>query len=773
MKNPLNRRLLRELKGEFGKYLVILILLIATIGFVSGFLVADGSMLTAYNESFVKYNIEDGHFTVVKQMNKAQKKNIEALGIRIYDLFYVEEPLTSNESTLRIFADRKDVDKVCLMEGSMPEKTDEIAIDRMYADNNSLKVGDVIASADQSWTVTGLVALSDYSALFSDNNDSMFDSIKFGVAIVTEDGFAQLDQSEMTYQYAWKYNEAPKNDIEEKEMSDDLMSDINSTIALDSYTPRYLNQAINFTGEDMGSDRGMMIVLLYMVIVIMAFVFSVTISNTISKEANVIGTLRASGYTRGELVRHYMMVPIFVTLIGAGVGNILGYTVLKDVCAGMYYGSYSLPTYVTLWNSEAFILTTIVPVVMMAVITFVVLSYKMTLSPLKFLRRDLRRRKQKHALPLSVHIPFFNRFRIRVILQNISNYLVLFIGILFADMLLLFGLGLPVVLNHYKATIGDNMLASYQYMLQMPVGTVDEDHKLESMLNMMMFNRSVETDNTDAEKFSAYSLKMQQNATRTEEVLLYGIEPDSQYIHLDLQPTDVYISSAYADKYLIQPGDTITLKETYEDKSYNLTVTGIYDYEGALDVFMSREALNAMFDLGSDYFCGYFSSSEITDIDSKYIGSVIDIEDLTKISRQLEQSMGGMMYMVDGFAMLIFIVLMYLLSKIIIEKNAQSISMSKILGYTNSEVSRLYIVSTFVVVAVSILISMPLVYQALVYVFRWMLINSMSGWIPIYLGKSVYVKMFIMGIISYGVVALLEYRRIQKIPMDTALKNVE
>ena len=773
MKNPLNRRLTRELKGELGKYLVILILLIATIGFVSGFLVADGSMLTAYNESFEKYNIEDGHFTVVKQMNKAQKKNVEALGVTLYDLFYVEETLVTNDSTLRIFPDRKDVDKVCLMEGSMPEKSDEIAIDRMYADNNSLKVGDVIASTDHSWRVTGLVALSDYSALFSDNNDSMFDAIKFGVAIVAEKGFAQMDQSKMTWQYAWKYNQSPKNNIEEKEMSDDLMSDINSTIVLDSYTPRYLNQAINFTGEDMGSDRGMMIVLLYMVIVIMAFVFSVIISNTIRKEANVIGTLRASGYTRSELVRHYMMVPIFVTLIGAGIGNILGYTVLKDVCAGMYYGSYSLPTYVTLWNSEAFVLTTIVPVVLMAVITFAVLSYKLTLSPLKFLRRDLSRRKQKHALPLSVHIPFFNRFRIRVILQNLSNYLVLFVGILFANMLLLFGLGLPVVLDHYKATIGNNMLANYQYLLQMPAGTVDEDHKLESMLNMMMFSRSVETDNSDAEKFSAYSLKMQQNATRTEEVLLYGIEPDSQYIHLDLQPTDVYISSAYADKYLLQPGDTITLKETYEDKSYNLTVTGIYDYEGALDVFMSREALNDMFDLGSDYFCGYFSNSEITDIDSQYIGSVIDIDDLTRISRQLDQSMGSMMYMVDGFAVLIFVVLMYLLSKIIIEKNAQSISMNKILGYTNSEISRLYIISTFIVVAVSILISMPLVYEGLVYIFRWMLINSMSGWIPIYLGKSIYVKMFIMGVVSYGVVALLEYRRIQKIPMDTALKNVE
>ena len=54
----------------------------------------------------------------------------------------------------------------------------------------------------------------------------------------------------------------------------------------------------------MGSDRAMMIVLLYVVIAIMAFVFAVTTNNTIFKEANVIGTLRASGYTRGELLLH-------------------------------------------------------------------------------------------------------------------------------------------------------------------------------------------------------------------------------------------------------------------------------------------------------------------------------------------------------------------------------------------------------------------------------------------------------------------------------------
>ena len=54
MKNPLNKRLPREFRKDFGKYLVIFLLLVITIGFVSGFLVADGSMIQAYNEGVDK-----------------------------------------------------------------------------------------------------------------------------------------------------------------------------------------------------------------------------------------------------------------------------------------------------------------------------------------------------------------------------------------------------------------------------------------------------------------------------------------------------------------------------------------------------------------------------------------------------------------------------------------------------------------------------------------------------------------------------------------------
>ena len=118
-------------------------------------------------------------------------------------------------------------------------------------------------------------------------------------------------------------------------------------------------------------------------------------------------------------------------------------------------------------------------------------------------------------------------------------------------------------------------------------------------------------------------------------------------------------------------------------------------------------------------------------------------------------------------------VLIYLLSKIIIEKNAQSISMVKILGYTNGEISKLYIMSTSLVVVFCLLLSLPLETVIMKVLFREMMLSSISGWITLWIDPMIYVQMFAAGIITYGIVALLEFRRVKKVPMDEALKNVE
>ena len=600
MKNPLWKRLPRELKSDFGKYIVIFLFMTLTIGFVSGFLVADDSMLAAYDESFEKYNIEHGNFTLSSRIEDSTISKIEEKGkVHICENFYRDEAVDvdldgETEGTMRIYQERTDMDLVCLMDGEMPEAKDEIAIDRMYADNNSLKVGDKLQIEGKELAVTGLVALSDYSCLFSNNSDMMFDAVKFGVAIMTEEGAEQFGTTHLEYRYSWQYEKEPVDDIQEKEMSEDFLDVLIKYANVTGFIPKYVNQAINFTGEDMGSDKAMMEVLLYILIAIMAFVFAVTTNNTITKEASVIGTLRASGYSRRELLVHYISLPVFVTILASVFGNILGYTVFKETCADMYYGSYSLPTYETRWNADAFVLTTVVPVLIMLGINLVLISRKLRLSPLKFLRHDLSTSKRKKAMRLP-NLKFFNRFRLRIILQNKSSYFTLFVGIFFANVLLLFGMMMVPLLDHYKQVTVENMLAPYQYILNVPEEP-DEDEKFTVLGMIQKFlTPSLETDTESAEKFCMESMKNVVPGKEGESITVYGISDDSAYVSEEMPEDGVLISDGYSEKYKVKSGDTILLKEAYGKQEYELTVKGIFQYPGALSVFMSMGEFREIF----------------------------------------------------------------------------------------------------------------------------------------------------------------------------------
>lgn len=751
MKNPLNKRIFREIKGEAGKYVVIFLFMTALIAIVSGFLIAGESLKTAYDQSFEKYNVEDGNFELAEEADSEVVKSIEEENVTLFENFYTEEDTDDFDSTLRIFADRKDANQVCLLDGTMPESEDEIALDRLYAKNNDLSIGDTFGVAGKPLKVTGIIALPDYSALYQNNTDFMFDTIKFGVAVMTDEGFQTIGDSHIHYNYSWKYNAPPKdaNSVDAKDMAEDFMKSVSMKAALTNFIPRYSSNAINFAGEDLGGDRVMVLTLMYILIVIIAFVFAITTSNTISRESNVIGTLRASGYTKAELIRHYMSAPIIVLFIAAVVGNILGYTLFKNIMANQYLGSYSLVSYKTLWNATAFVETTIVPIIIMMLINFVMLARMLSLSPLKFIRRDLKRRQKKKAFKLNTKIKIMTRFKLRVIFQNIPNYITIFVGIFFAGFILVFGTMLTPLLDHVADETVANMPAAHQYILKAPS----------------------ETETEDAEKYCIGSLKTTGDDF-TENISIYGISDNSSYINVDLSEERVYISSAYSDKYGLHKGDEITPKEEFGDKVYTLHVDGIYENPTMLAVFVSREHFNEMFENDSEYYSGYLSDTEIEDIDESLIATEITEDDYTKSSRQLKQSMGSMMNIFWILGIAVFMLVIYLLAKIIIEKNAQSISITKILGYEKREINRIYIHTTTIVTIISLIAVLPIIHVLLDLVWH-MMMQEYTGWIPCVVNWSVYAKAIVIGIATYAVVAALLMRQTNKIPLSDALKNVE
>ena len=833
IKNPLIKRIPRELIGDWKKYLVVALFLILTIGFVSGMYVANESMLFAAEDGVTKYKLEDGHFELnrkadeallsaietgtkadVKQyyLDKAKKEldenfdsayaeaypeaydkawdkivdeiddkyadaeekyelndpDFAEVPVNVYENFFRNEEEDDNndgeaDGTIRVYAKNENVDLACLLEGSFPEKSDEIAIDRMHADNVGVRVGDEISVSGQKFKVVGLIAYVNYSTLHEKATDMMFDAIKFDVAMVTQEGFDSLHKT-IHYSYAWKYVDAPANDAEQKAKSDDFMKALLTQVVCDDkeiedYIPRYANPAINFATEDMGSDKAMGGVLLDILIVIIAFIFAVTISNTIVKEASTIGTLRASGYTKGELIRHYISMPVIVTLIAACVGNILGYTVFKNVVVGMYYNSYSLPTYQTIWNPDAFFKTTLIPVLLMFVVNLIVIIRMMKHTPLQFLRHDLKKTKRKKAVRLPKW-SFLGRFRLRIMFQNIANYLILFVGILFIAVMLAMAVGMPETLDYYKSNVSDMMFTKYQYVLK---SYQDDDGDI------------ITTNNKDAEKYNMTSLQHKSD-TLDEEISVYGVEDDSRYVQIgslaSLKGNEAYISASYADKYRLSVGDTVVLDAKYENKQYEFTVAGIYEHSQSLAVFLTNKQYCEIFDMESDAFTGYLSDTEITDIDEDEIATVITEHDITKMCDQLDHSMGSYMTYFQYLCILLSAVLIYLLTKLIIEKNENAISMTKILGYENREIASLYLMSTTIVIVVIDIVSVILGVAIMKAVWRIMLF-SYSGWYAFRISTMGYVKMFLFILMGYLIVMILDFRRIKRIPMDQALKNIE
>lgn len=805
IKNPLIKRIPKELAGDWKKYLVVFLFLVLTIGFVSGMYVANESMLTAADEGITRYKQEDGHFelkekaysSLIEAIESGEKADIPGLAeentadgdnddseengksdddldnskktsVTVYENFFRNEDEDNDndgksDGTIRVYAKTDDINLACLLDGDFPQNENEIAVDRMHADNAGMKVGDKISVSGKEFKITGLIAYVNYSTLHEKKTDLIFDAIKFDVAMVTQEGFDRLDKS-IHYSYAWKYDHAPADDIEEKEQSDNFMEAMVTQVMLagndmEDYTPKYGNPAINFATDDMGSDKAMGGMLLDILVVIIAFIFAVTISNTIANESSAIGTLRALGYTKGELVCHYLSMPVIVTLLAAIVGNILGYTVFKNVVVSMYYNSYSLPVYKTIWNPDAFLKTTVLPVMIMLVVNLIVIVRMMQHTPLQFLRHDMKKNKSKKAMRLP-RWNFMSRYRLRIMFQNKANYLILFVGILFIMEMLAMAVGMPDTLDYYKSNTDGMMFAKYQYVLK---SYVDEEGNI------------VSTGNKDAEKFDMTSLLKKSDAL-DEEVSIYGIADNSSYVKINdfdsLKKNEVYISDSFSQKYGLNEGDEVKLDAQYEKKTYTFKVKGIYDKSQSIAVFMPIDKFADIFDLKDDQFSGFLSDTKIKDIDENNIATTITIHDITKMADQLDHSMGSYMSYFQVLCILLAAVMIYLLTKLIIEKNETAISMTKILGYENKEIASLYLVSTSIVVVLADLISV--VIGTLVMKVAWkMMLFSYSGWFAFKVKPLGYVKMFAFVLIGYLIVMVFDFKRIKKIPMDQALKNVE
>ena len=192
----------------------------------------------------------------------------------------------------------------------------------------------------------------------------------------------------------------------------------------------------------------------------------------------------------------------------------------------------------------------------------------------------------------------------------------------------------------------------------------------------------------------------------------------------------------------------MSLYDKYADKTYEFKVAGEYPYEASLAVFMDIDEFNEMFEKTPDYYSGYFSDHELEGLTESNVYVKIDSASLGGLATQLWESFAGIMGPVRWFGVIMFVLMVYLLAKQIIERNQTSISMTKILGFSNGEIGGLYIASTTIVVVASLFLAIPLVDRLLRLIFENYLYKRVRGFLPYGVSNDCYVKMVLLGIVS-------------------------
>lgn len=770
MASPLRKRFPRELKNNLGKYLGIFLLMSVTIALTSGFLLAAHSIGVIINDMPEKYSIEDARFTTAfeatdEQLDAAADAASDAGtgGTNIVRNWSFDADFNhaqgddGRDRTLRVYQHRTQVDLAAYAGGRVPEAADEVAIDRVFATNNGITIGEEVELFGQRFTVCGIMTTSDNQALFQNNSDFTVNTLTFGVAEVSESGFAALEATghQPAHTYSVRFADRDLTVAQRTDAEKDMMRALSTAGAtVDDLTDSSANQGIGYAADDVSGDSTMWSVLLYMIIVIMAFVFVVLTSGTIEEESAIIGTLLASGYRRRELVTHYLALPATVGIAAAVVGNVAGYTLMSEPMRNLYYGSYSLPPYYATWSWGVFAQTTVMPAATLVGITLLGLLRKMGHTPLEFLRHETSKGGVKRGFALPERLSFTSRFRLRVFLHNLGNFATLFVGIGFASMLLLFSLAILPTMTHYAENLHNNVVAEHMYTLKAPL----------------------EVDNAQAEKYAVYSLEYDRGeGSGTETITVYGVPEDSRYWD-DLAVGDghVVFGNGLIDKFRFADGQTINLYDKYEDETREVTYEGggyTWGTKSDMAVYMSLDDFNRFFGNDAGYFNGYASDQEL-DLDARYLASDLTPESMDAIGEQFVGMMDDMIGMLMGLSVFIFLVFMYLLTKSVIDRSARSISYMKVFGYRDSEISRLYVRSITLTVIVSLVVCQPLIIGGLTLLFRAMLL-AYNGNIEIYVPMTAIAQVIAIGFATYLAVALLHIRRIKRVPLALALKVQE
>jgi len=580
-----------------------------------------------------------------------------------------------------ITTDAKSINLSYMEEGVKPSKDGEIALDKIYADKNSLSIGDSYVMDGKRYRITGYVLFPDYTFPSFEKN-FFVDTGLLPLILMTDS----------------EYNSV--NAKESFRLSGKILDGSQIVTSFDKDKLPYVTQIIA-TADNLRSGliyiklaqwKGMALILSIFIASIAVVIVSIMMSNMLNSERGQIGILKAMGYRRLEIAAPYFLaVPLFAFIM-LNIGYLFG-SIIADPLRKLILNFYLLPEAPINHSFSVYATAIFTPLLFFTVFSGAVIFKMLAENPLELLRphenasvnllsrylsRLLRKAKGK------------TKFKYLHAVRSTGSFVIFFLGIMFATMLMTYAFTLTGVID--RITVGYLNKVSYQYQ------------------SYADFTKLVPEAVGGEEKFLVFPYSY----VKDNIVNLEGLSPDNRLYKLysesgqDLTKfikNDAVITKDLSLKLSIKVGDIIKIKVGNDYYSFN--VKGITDDYSSNTVYLNISRLSRIIskNQSSYLFTGIYSTQKPS---SEYYNIIVSKQASIDQSKAISNFVYFLINAMIVVSAVIATSILFVLTSFTVEKNYYSISLLKVLGYRRREVNSMVLNSYFVFALISYLVSVPI-----------------------------------------------------------------
>lgn len=836
MQKVLRKRIWRDFKSNLPRYLALSLLIILAMYLVVSLVGAAETIIRGSENADSRQCVEDGDFSLFVPMKDEEMEDLEADGVTIEPQFYMDYEI-DEDHTIRIFANRDEINKINLVKGTLAEKGNELVVERQFAEKNDISAGDVITFGGREFTVTGIGTTPDYDNVLKSLGDTGCDCLHFGTGFVAADVYDTLRAEEKSikseeYYYAYRLNgamtddelkdrlekqEFTSGDVEDpffqeywdrtmgkkddltdgiqelldgakelkelkafddgiieytdgtkeaedgsnelldgiqelKDETDDMIDDIFSEDAqnLMTFVKAGDNARIQAASGDQELYRSVGTIAGAILLILISYVLSVFVVHSIDQESAVIGALYALGVKRKNLMAHYVTLPTVITFVSGLIGTLLGYSSLGvPIQMQDCYNYYSLPDLDVIYMPYLFIYGIVVPPVISIIVNSLVIRKRLSKPVLTMIRNE---QKVGNGKDIKLgNMSFMNLFKIRQMLRESRTGFTVVFGMFVSLLLAMMSLEIYTYCANVNRDYVNDTKYEYMYTYKYPTEEVPEGG------------------------YEAYAKTLKKKIYGYNfDITVMGLTENNPFFDVNLSDSSskVAISSSIAYKYGLDVGDTLTLKDDEADKIYAFEIASVAQYAPSFMVFMPYDKALELFDEPEDYFNVVFSDHAL-DVETGRLYATTTKTDVKKAAGIFSDIMKGMILTIGGVSVLIFIVVMYLMMKVMIDRSSFNIALIKIFGYRNKEVKKMYLDGNFYIITIGALISIPLTKWIMDVAYEPAFVPNIACGIDKSFPFWMYLAIFAGILILYFIINHLLIRRIRKMVPAEVLKNRE